>query len=406
MALAKLIGKAPRPQPKPLVGFATDEASRDAIARAAEAHGIQKPEVVAGSIATAVQSLAGLPTPQRLLVDLTDCDDPMADLSALADVCDNGTRVITFGDINDVNLYRTLISAGIDDYLVKPLMVEAVLCALQHQDAATMDPAANAGIAHLVAVVGARGGVGATTIASSCAATIAHDFGARTALVDLDLYFGTCGLALDLETGRGLREALENPDRMDGLFVERAMVRDGENLFMLGAEDDLENAHDVDPVSMQRLIDQLRSEFKCIVLDLPRFAARSQLALLTPPMTVLLVTDPTLAGMRDTKRLHKAIMTAVPAADISVVLNRVGALKGAELTQKDFENGAEVKVDVVIPFDAKAAAVSAGAGKPFGRGSSGCKSVKPLRRLAAQASRLDDGAARVPSLLRFLKGGR
>lgn len=406
MSLASMIGKAPRPQPKPLVGFATDEASRDTIARAAEAYGISKPEVMAGSIATAVQSLAGLPTPNRLLVDLSGCDDPMADLSALADVCDNGTRVITLGDINDVNLYRTLISAGIDDYLVKPLAVETVIAALQNQDAATIDPAEDAALAHLVAVVGARGGVGATTIASSCASTIAHDFGARTALVDLDLYFGTCGLALDLETGRGLREALENPDRMDGLFVERAMVRDGENLFMLGTEDDLENAHDVDPVSMQRLIDQLRTEFKCIVIDLPRFAARSQLALLTPPMTVVLVSDPTLAGMRDCKRLHKAIKTAVPTADVSVVLNRVGALKGAELAQKDFENGAELKVDAVIPFDPKAAAISAGAGKPFARGSSGCKSVKPLRRLAAAASHLDAGAARVSPLLRFLRGGR
>ncbi|MCW5700213.1 MAG: hypothetical protein KIT00_10270 [Rhodospirillales bacterium] len=406
MALAKIIGKTPRPQPKPFVGFVADDVSREIVQKAAERHGISQPDVNSGSISTAVQRLAGAPTPNRLLVDLSGCPDPMADLSALADVCDNGIRVLTIGDVNDVNLYRTLIAAGIDDYIVKPVTVEAILGALQQQDAPTVEAEVDDGLAHVVAITGTRGGVGATTIASNCAWIAANEYNIRTALVDLDLYFGTCGLALDLETGRGLREALENPERMDGLFVERAMVRDGDNLFMLGTEDDLDNSHEFDPIAMQRLIDQLRGEFKRIIIDLPRFAARTQLSLLTPPVSVVLVTEPSLSGMRDTKRLAKAVKNTAPGADLNIVLNRVGAMKGAELSQKDFEQGTELKVDFSVPFDAKAAALSAGSGKPFAKGSSRSKTVKQLQLVTEKVARIETGSAKGSSWRRMLRMSR
>ncbi|MDV7396632.1 P-loop NTPase, partial [Arthrospira platensis SPKY1] len=98
----------------------------------------------------------------------------------------------------------------------------------------------------MVAVIGARGGVGATTVAVNCAWLLAHDLELKTALIDLDLYFGSCALALDVEPGKGFREALENPERIDGLFLERAMVRVSDKLFLLAAEDDLETASGFD----------------------------------------------------------------------------------------------------------------------------------------------------------------
>ena len=195
----------------------------------------------------------------------------------------------------------------------------------------------------VIAVVGARGGVGATTIAVNLAWMLAHEQGLRVALVDLDLFFGSCGLTLDLEAGRGFREALENPSRIDGLFIERAMVRADDNLFVLSAEEALDYAITFDPSAIELLIEHLRRDFQAVVVDLPRFAARSQTAMLMPPSSIVLVSEPSLAGMRDTQRLVKLFANGAPKAELSIVLNRVGANKGAELSRGDFEAGAESK---------------------------------------------------------------
>ncbi len=198
-----------------------------------------------------------------------------AEIGSLAEVCDEGTQVIALGDINDVELYRNLIRHGVQDYLVKPVSAETVAAALSRAERGPNGEAAPK-IGRLIAVIGARGGVGATTVATNVAWTLAHDHEMRVALVDLDLFFGTCGLALDLELGRGFREALENPARVDSLFIERAMVREGENLFVLSTEEALDGAFSFDPSALTSLIERLRRDFQCVVLDFPRFAARRQ----------------------------------------------------------------------------------------------------------------------------------
>jgi pilus assembly protein CpaE len=405
MALANALSKAARAQPKQLVAIVADADCRAVVAEAIERRDLQQTEVISGTVATAASALAKMPTPKRIFVDLSGSEDPFEALSALADVCDSGTRVVACGDANDVNLYRNLLAAGLDDYLVKPLSVDSVLDAWARQE----EPQIGGGSdrkGRIIAVTGSRGGAGATTIATSCAWLLANEFGMRTALVDLDLYFGSCALFLDLDTGPGLREALENPDRMDSLFVERAMVRESEQLFVLSSEDDLDNGHNFEPLALQLLLDHLRPEFPCIVLDLPRFAARTQISLLTAPVSILVVSDPSLAGMRDTQRITKVIRKHAPNADFSVVLNRVGTLKGGELPRKDFEQGAEVKVSCQIPFLAKAAAAAAGSGKPLVKVAARTRAMADFRRLAMQVGDVEVKTGNRGGWRRLLRVGR
>jgi pilus assembly protein CpaE len=232
---------------------------------------------------------------------------------------------------------------------------------------------------------------------------IAHELNKRTALVDLDLYFGTCALALDLEPGRGFREALESPERIDGLFVERAMVRESEHLFVLAAEDDIETSRAFDPAALALLIDHLQRDFDYIVFDLPRFAARSQVALLPAPLSIVVVSDPTIAGMRDTLRLGKALRGSAPAANFRVVLNRCGAVRGGELERRDFEQDADVTVSCIVPFDVKAAAASAGAGKPLAKVASRSRAAQSLKQLTQYVSGTEVAARPADRLMRLLK---
>jgi|APTNR8051073442_1049403.scaffolds.fasta_scaffold09915_3 pilus assembly protein CpaE len=391
--VAQLLAKSTA-QPKALVAFVTDAETKKQMADAISTAGIEDTQIVQATLADAIAKLQKMPTPDRLAVDVTGSVDPIADLMGLADVCDEGTSVIVIGDINDIELYRSLIGLGVDDYLVKPIAADALAAAIKRRDAGAGEEPGAKKLGRVISVVGARGGVGATSIAINLAWTIANEQKRRVALVDLDLFFGNCGLALDLELGRGFREALENPSRIDGLFIERAMLRDGDNLFILSSEEALDYVINFDPTAVELLIDHLRRDFDYVLVDLPRFAARSQTAMLTAPASVLVVSDPSLAGMRDTQRLVSLFKKIAPNADTSVGLNRVGEFKGGELSKGDFEKGAQAKADWVIPFDAKTFGQGSGAGKPLAKIDGKAKSTQLVRDMA---KRLTASTARKPS---------
>jgi len=384
----------------------TDDVTRAIMVRVATQNGWAENQVLEGSALEAIDALADVSTPERLVIDLSGSADPVADIDALAKVCDSNTRVIVLGDVNDVNLYRHLMEMGVQDYLLKPISAEDLSEAVNRVDEVeSATPDNEERHSRLVAVIGARGGVGASTVAANVAWMMAHEQGLRVALIDLDLYFGSLALALDMEPGRGFREALENPSRIDGLFVERAMVRESDNLFVLAAEEGLENSFSFDPDALDRLLETLRADFDCVVVDLPRFAARSQMATLLPPASIVVVSDPTLAGMRDTLRLTKLIKVETPESDLSVVVNRVGNNKNGELSIADFEGGAELSINHQIPMDVKAAVTSEGSGKTVGEVAKSSKMALALGVLSRQVSGIEDDVAQSPMWKRLLGRG-
>jgi pilus assembly protein CpaE len=182
-------------------------------------------------------------------------------------------------------------------------------------------------------------------------------------LVDLDVRFGTAALSLDLETGGGLVDALHNPDRLDGLFIERAMVRESENLYVLGSEEALDDQVGFDPQALDLLVERLRCDFPRVVIDVPRHEACEHPGLIAAADTILVVSDLSLAGMRDTLRLVRLAAGVAPAARLVVIANRVGAAKKGEIPKADFAKGIERPVDHVVPFDIKSHVATAVTGK-------------------------------------------
>lgn len=372
-----------------------------AVREAADTLGLGNPRIVAGSVREAVRDLATRATPDQLVVDLSGTDDALAAIGSLAEVCDAGTQVIALGDVNDVDLYRKLVRCGVQDYLVKPVTATMMRTTLEFGGRVGAEAENAAG--KLIAVVGTRGGVGATAVATNVAWALANEQHMRVALVDLDLFFGSCALGLDLELGRGFREALENPARIDSLFIERSMVREGENLFVLSTEEVLEAPFSFDAASLDLLMEHLRRDFSCVVIDFPRFAFRQQARVLTQPADIVLVSTGSLAGMRDTLRLSRMVKSVAPEARLTVCLNRVGAGGAGELARADFAKGAEVGVDICIPEDVKALAESAAAGKSVLKVASHSKAAKAIRDLSG---RLGGARAKKPSFsaLRKLLG--
>ncbi|PKB19511.1 pilus assembly protein CpaE [Novosphingobium kunmingense] len=374
--------------------FICDEAALDVLRPVVIEMGWQPEKCNKGGLRNAVQSLSITASPNILMVDLSESGDPLSDINALAEVCEPGTVVIAVGQVNDVRLYRDLVASGIHDYLLKPLQPAAVRDALINAQAVFAAPKQHdpaVAKRHIsTAVIGTRGGVGASTLATSLAWLFSADEKMPTALLDLDVHFGTGALALDLEPGRGLTDAIENPGRIDGLFIERAMIRANDHLAILSAEAPISSPLMTDGAAFVQLEEEFRQAFEMTVIDLPRNMLINFPHLLADVNVVLLTTEMTLAGARDAIRILSWLKTNAAHVQPIVVANRVQSGL-AEITKADFEASIERKIGFAIPYDLKAAVNSAKLGQTFADANRGSKAGAVIRDIAKSIMGVSDG---------------
>ena len=368
----------------PFQAFVADETTAELLRPVAVEHGWSPEKVNKGGLRNAVQTLSVAASPSILFVDLSESGDPLNDINALAEVCEPGTVVIAAGQVNDVRLYRDLVASGIQDYLLKPFTPDQVRDAFAQAQTTISGPRLNEPSVErphvMAAVIGVRGGVGASTIASSLAWLMGDKVGRSTALLDLDIHFGTGALALDLEPGRGLTDAIENPSRIDGLFIERAMVRANDKLCVLSAEAPINQSMLTDGSAFYQLQEEIRHAFEGTVIDMPRNMMVQFPHLLGDVHVVVVVVEFTLAGTRDAIRILSWLKANAPQARVIVVANKVQAAV-QEVSRKDFEHSIERKVDIVLPFDAKAASQAAKLGQPLAKVTKSAKVLQPLGEL-------------------------
>src|SRR5215468_5505308 len=317
--------------------------------------------------------------PRVLLVDLGESAAPIAEVSAARAVGGADLKLVVLGTVNDVALFRDLLSAGASDYLVKPSTREA-LTAILEKTAAPLGTTPD-GLGQVIVFIGSRGGVGATTSAVSCAWLMATERCERVALVDLDLHFGTVALKLDLDPGSGLCEALEQPSRIDSLFIERAMIKVTDNLRVLAAEASAAQHLAVDPGAVDMLLHELRRKFVRIAVDLPRGASPMQRVVLAAASHVVVLCERSLAGLRDTIRLQTLVREQAPQARLWLV--EAGATgERALIAKSEFEKGVGKAFDASLPHDPKAAGAAANSGKPLPLAAPRSPIVRELRQLA------------------------
>lgn len=369
----------------PFAAYICDDAALDVLRPVVIEMGWPPEKCNKGGLRNAIQSLSVSASPAILIVDLSESGDPLNDINALAEVCEPGTVVIAIGQVNDVRLYRDLLASGIHDYLLKPLNAQAVHDALNGALTVFTTPKGGEDGAvkrHIsTAVVGTRGGVGASTLATSLAWLFSNDHSAPTALLDLDVHFGTGALALDLEPGRGLTDAIDNPSRIDGLFIERAMIRANDNLSILSAEAPISQPLMTDGSAFVQLEEEFRQAFEMTVIDMPRNMLINFPQLLADVNLVVLSCELTLASARDTIRILSWLKTNAAHAHPMVIANKVQP-GIAEISKADFEASIERKLDFVVPFDIKAASNAAKLGQVFVEANKNSKATSAIKQIA------------------------
>ncbi len=304
-----------------------------------------------GGAAAAVEAYKSSPTPNVIVLEAPASRDALlAQLEELAEYCDAGTKVVVLGKHNDIVLYRQLMARGVSEYLVAPFGVVDFIQAMSQLFSV---PGAKP-LGRVIAVVGAKGGVGASTIAHNLAWSLASVTEMATIIADFDLAFGTAGLDYNQDPPQGVAEAVFAPDRVDTVLVERLLSKCGEKLSLLAAPATLDRVLDFSEASFNSLLDAMRASTPWIVLDVPHVWSSWARRILVSADEVIVVATPDLANLRNTKNLIDNVKGArLNDAPSRLVLNGVGMLKRPEIAAAEFAKAVETDPTAVIPHDAK-----------------------------------------------------
>jgi pilus assembly protein CpaE len=333
-----------------------------------------------GGATAAIEAYRSAPTPNVIILESDQrADEILEALDQLAEVCDSGTRVIVVGRINDVTLYRELTRRGVSDYLIAPVatldVVRAVCGLFVIPDAKP--------VGRILAVIGAKGGVGASTVAHNVAFSIARDLALDSVVTDLDLAFGTAGLDFNQDPPQGVADAVFSPDRIDTAFVDRLLSKCTDHLSLLAAPATLERAYDFSPEAFDSVIDALRTSIPCVVLDMPHIWSGWTKRLLVAADDILVVAAPDLANLRNAKNLVDLLRTARPNDHRPYYcLNQIGVPKRPEISASDFAKALEDQPLATIPFEPQLFGTAANNGQMIAEVSANHKTAEMFRQLA------------------------
>ena len=382
---AEVAGRDERIAPAPRVSvqaFCETVETAAAIQAAGEDRRMAKAHlrIQMGGLIAAIEAYRTSPTPNVIILESENrSEDILAGLDQLAPVCDAATRVIVVGRMNDVALYRELVRRGISDYLIAPIgalqIVRSVCGLFSAPDAKP--------VGRIIAVVGAKGGVGASTIAHNIAFSIARDLMLDSVVTDLDLAFGTAGLDFNQDPPQGIAEAVFSPDRIDNAFVDRLLSKCTDHLSLLAAPATLDHVYDFSADAFEAIFDSLRATVPCVVLDVPHQWTGWTKQTLVGADDILIVAAPDLANLRNTKNLYDFLKAARPNDHRPLYcLNQIGVPKRPEIKAADFAKALDDDPVAAIPFDPQMFGSAANNGQMIAEVAANHRTADMIRQLA------------------------
>ena len=372
-----------RPIPRiSIQAFCDDQRTAEVLQYAAEDRRLSKAHVSVhmGGIGAAIAHYVDSPTPNLIIVDSALKGSQLIhDLDTLAESCDPGTRVIVVGRHNDVLLYRELLKRGVSEYLVTPVdplaMMESISNLYNNPDT---DP-----VGHVFAFIGAKGGVGSSTICHNVAWTLSEVLKSNVTIADLDMAFGTTGLDFNQDPVQGIAEALASPERLDDQLLDRLLTKCSEHLSIFAAPVVLDRDYDISPEACDIVIDVVRQNVPYVAIDLPHCWAPWTKRVLMQADEVIITAVPDLANLRNAKNIVDLLKTSRKNdGKPHLVLNMSGVPKRQEITQKEFEQALDIKAISVIEYDCEAFSQAANNGQMIEEMDPKAKAAEKFREIA------------------------
>ena len=401
-------GVAPHERPVPRISihaFCEFPDTGTALQRAATDRRLSKAhlQLQLGGVNAAIEHYTGQITPNLLIVETKlNGQEALNELDRLAEVCDPATKVIVVGRVNDVELYRELMRRGASEYLVAPL---SPLQLIEVISGLYLDPGATP-IGRVVAVVGARGGSGSSTLAHNIGWCIAEELHINTTIVDMDLPFGTVGLDFNDEASQGVADALSAPERLDDVLLDRLLIKRGDHLSLFTAPAALERDYDAVPESYEAVIDAVRQTTPCVILDMPHGWTPWIRASLLAADDVVIVATPDLTSLRNAKNIIELVKNARPNDNPPrLVINQVGMPKRPEIPSKDFAETMGITPAAIVNFEPALFGQAANNGQMVIELAPKAPVSEAVRRLCRSLTgRSASANAKTTSIFSFLKG--
>ncbi|MEO1207523.1 MAG: AAA family ATPase [Pseudomonadota bacterium] len=361
-----------------------------------------------GGITAAVAHYQESPTPNLIIVESgRDRTNLIVELDQLAECCDAGTRVIVIGHVNDVILYRELLKRGVSEYLVAPIQPLQLMESISNL---YNDPGSEP-VGHVYAFVGAKGGVGSSTICHNVSWTLSEALQSNVVIADLDMAFGTTGLDFNQDPVQGIAEALSSPERLDEVLLDRLLTKCSEHLSIFAAPVVLDREYDMSADGCETVIDVVRQNVPFVTVDLPHTWTSWTKRMLLQADEVVITATPDLANLRNAKNIVDLLRSSRKNDTAPhLVLNMTDVPKRPEISAKDFEQALEIEVAAQIEFDCETFGQAANNGQMIEELSNKAKSVQSFHDLAMtlahrQETRTEKKSGLAP-LFEKLKFGR
>jgi pilus assembly protein CpaE len=387
-----------RPIPRiSIQAFCEEPATAEIVQIAAEDRRLSKAHVSVhmGGIAASVAHYQESPTPNLIIIESTMPRQHMlGELDRLAGCCDAGTKVVVIGHVNDVLLYRELLKRGVSEYLVCPIdplsLMESISNLYNDPEA---DPVGN-----VMAFIGAKGGVGSSTICHNVAWTLSEVLKSNVVICDMDLAFGTTGLDFNQDPVQGIAEALSSPERLDEVLLDRLLTKCSEHLSLFAAPVVLDRDYEISADACDMVIDVVRQNVPFVVVDLPHTWTAWSKRILLGADEIVITANPDLANLRNAKSiidlLKQARTNDVPPR---LVVNMTGVPKRQEISVKEFCQNLGLPAAAVIEYDSDTFSNAANNGQMIEEMNRKAKSVQAFHDLSmALAHRNEVGASAAP----------
>jgi pilus assembly protein CpaE len=341
-----------------------------------------------GGIEAAVAHYQQNPTPNLIVIESSlPRDHILAELDRLAENCDPGTKVVVIGHVNDVMLYRELLKRGVSEYLVEPVVPLQLMEAISNlYNNPNTEP-----VGHVYAFIGAKGGVGSSTVCHNAAWALSEIIKADVVIADLDLAFGTTGLDFNQDPMQGIADALSSPDRLDEVLLDRLLTKCSEHLSIFAAPVVLDRDYDISVEGCDQVIDVVRQNVPYVAVDLPHTWTPWVKSVLLQADEVIITAAPDLANLRNAKNIIDLLaQSRRNDSKPRLVMNMVNMPKRPEISVKEFETAIGLKAVSVIDFDSETFGQAANNGQMIEELSAKARSASAFREIALSMSNRRD----------------
>ncbi|MDC9700833.1 MAG: AAA family ATPase [Alphaproteobacteria bacterium] len=301
-----------------------------------------------GDINAAIEFYQSGVTPALIFLEFeTDRDELMEALSRMADVCDESTKVVLIGQVNDVFFYRSLMKQGINEYIVSPINPRQTVHVI-----ASLYSDIDRSLGRVVSFLGSKGGVGSSTIAHNSGWVLSKKFSKNIIISDLDLFFGTVGLNFNQEVVQGVPDAVYSPERQDAMFLDRLLIKHDSDIGLFATPARLSNNPDLSEDSYEKILDLLRKSVSFVILDLPHLWSSWIKSVFLQSDDIVLVIEPELASLRNGKDLIEMLRKLRPNDPLPhVVFNKVDMPKRPEISVDELSDALGLEPITSIEFD-------------------------------------------------------